>query len=180
VRFRGLIGLSKPQQVALKNYEKQLREGSTQALNRVLRDRRQDAGTLKAIKQGIPLTEEEIAKRVTRYEQRLLKYRAETIARTEALRMTNMANQHIYDNAIEEGRITPNAYKRYWVAANDTRTRDAHVALPSMNKEGRAIDEPFHSPLGMIMYPHDPMASAANTINCRCTLVYSLQMDAFQ
>jgi len=179
VRFRGRIGLTDAQQSYLANYERQLRTNDPRALDRALRDKRQDAGTLKAIRNNTPMSEADVQKRVQRYEERMLKYRAETIARTESLRMTNMANQHIYDNAVEEGSIQAADYRRFWVNTKDTRTRDAHVSLPSMNPLGVALNEPFKSTLGNIMYPHDPNASAGNTVNCRCTLVYKLQASLF-
>ena len=168
-RIRDSIGLT-PQQVrAVENYERKLRAGES-VESYQLRDKRLKKKTL---------TEDDIIKRVERYRQRQLKFRAETIARTESLRMVNMANQHIYDNAIEEGRIGANDYRKFWVATRDMRTRDAHRSLPSMNPQGRAINEAFVSTLGRIMYPHDPNASASNTIRCRCVVVYELQAEAF-
>jgi uncharacterized membrane protein len=167
--IRGSIGLTPQQVKAIQNYEAKLRAGES-VTSYKLRDKRLTKKVLK---------EDDIIKRVDRYRQKQLKYRAETIARTEALRMTNMANQHIYENAIEEGSIGANDYRRYWVPRRDSKTRDAHLTLPSMNKEGRAINEPFISTLGRIMYPHDPTASAGNTINCRCVVIYALQASAF-
>ena len=168
-RIRDSIGLT-PQQVrAVDNYERKLRAGES-VESYQLRDKRLKKKTL---------TEDDIIKRVERYRQRQLKFRAETIARTESLRMVNMANQHIYENGIEEGRIGANDYRKFWVATRDMRTRDAHRSLPSMNPQGRAINEAFVSTLGRIMYPHDPNASASNTIRCRCVVVYELQAEAF-
>jgi hypothetical protein len=173
------IGLTTPQQTALANYEKNLREGSRQAVNRALRDRRFDSTVLNSIKTKSELTEDKINKMVERYRQRMLKYRAETIARTESLRMVNMANQHLYENALMEGKIKEGDYKKFWLPKADGRTRHAHLTLPSMNKDGRQINEPFQSIYGNIMYPHDPSAPAKNTINCRCCLIYRLQPEAF-
>ena len=173
------IGLTTPQQTALANYEKNLRDGSRQALNRALRDKRYDSSVLNSIKNKVDLTDEKIEKMVERYRQRMLKYRAETIARTESLRMVNMANQHLYENAIAEGRIGRNDYKKFWLPKADGRTRHAHLSLPSMNKDGRQINEPFKSIYGNIMYPHDPSAPAKNTVNCRCVTIYRLQPEAF-
>jgi hypothetical protein len=167
-KIRDSIGLTPQQVKAVQNYERALR-GMGNPKSYTLRDKRLDTKKL--------LTEEMIEKRVERYRQKQLKYRAETIARTEALRMTNMANQHLYENAIQEGTIQEDTYRRYWVSTRDNRTRDAHRTLPSMNKEGRAINEPFRSSLGLIMYPHDPNASPKNTIGCRCVVVYDLVLE---
>jgi hypothetical protein len=166
--IRNSIGLTPQQVKAIENYERALR-GMGNPKSYTLRDKRLDTKKL--------LTEEMIEKRVERYRQKQLKYRAETIARTEALRMTSIANQHLYENAIQEGTIQEDTYRRFWVATQDGRTRDAHRTLPSLNKEGRAINEPFRSSLGLIMYPHDPNASAKNTVNCRCTVVYDLVLE---
>jgi hypothetical protein len=38
------------------------------------------------------------------------------------------------------------------------------------------LNEPFDSEDGPIMYPGDPSASAAMTINCRCTLIYRFKL----
>lgn len=59
--------------------------------------------------------------------------------------------------------------KKRWMASLDDRTREAHADLDGQSVE---VDEPFHSQLGDIMYPGDPMADPANVYNCRCTLVY--------
>ena len=55
-----------------------------------------------------------------------------------------------------------------WIAAHDSRTRDAHRDL-----DGREVpyNQPFKSELGDIRYPKDPTAKAANVFNCRCSMV---------
>lgn len=54
-----------------------------------------------------------------------------------------------------------------WIAAHDSRTRDAHRDL-----DGQEVpyDKPFDSELGEIMFPKDPTAEPANVFNCRCTM----------
>ena len=59
--------------------------------------------------------------------------------------------------------------KKRWLATLDSRTRDAHQHLDNQVQE---VDKPFRSDLGLIMYPGDFEAAAANVWNCRCTLVY--------
>ena len=55
-----------------------------------------------------------------------------------------------------------------WMAAHDSKTRDAHRDL-----DGQEVpyDKPFNSELGEIEYPKDPKAHPANVFNCRCTMV---------
>ncbi len=57
--------------------------------------------------------------------------------------------------------------QREWIAAIDGRTRHAHRLLDG---HFAAVDEPFDSELGPIMYPGDPGAHPANVYNCRCTI----------
>lgn len=54
-----------------------------------------------------------------------------------------------------------------WIAAHDSRTRDAHRDL-----DGQEVpyDKPFDSELGEIMFPKDPTAEPANVFNCRCSM----------
>ena len=61
---------------------------------------------------------------------------------------------------------------KVWVAAHDSRTREAHIALDGKEAE---VDDPFDSELGEIMYPGDPDAEPALTYNCRCSLMYRIK-----
>jgi hypothetical protein len=70
---------------------------------------------------------------------------------------------------VDTGRL-----RRFWVKTNDSRTRDAHRAVPDMNPEGVGMDEPYRTPLGPLMFPRDPNGSGANTIQCRCAERYAL------
>lgn len=172
--IRENLGLTAKQQQAVANYRKALENLDKNALERKLRDRRFDPRIDRAIRDNKALPSEVIDKYVERYRQKMVKQRAETIARTEALRNTNMANQHTWENAVEEGVVAPEQVRRKWINTKDGRTRDAHISIPQLNKEGRGLREAFISPLGPIMYPHDPAARAANTVNCRCTLFYRI------
>lgn len=59
--------------------------------------------------------------------------------------------------------------KKVWIAAHDSRVRDAHADLDGESVE---VDEPFVNSLGEIDYPGDPEADGANVWNCRCSLGY--------
>lgn len=88
------------------------------------------------------------------------------IARTETTRIENSARQAVGDEGKKRGF---NMWKR-WVATDDGRTRDEHLAA-----DGQEVpnDEPFIVGGEKMMYPGDISygASAWNTINCRCTVV---------
>ena len=60
-----------------------------------------------------------------------------------------------------------------WQATDDERTRDDHVGLDGRQAVG--IDSHFVCRSGdTIRYPHDPLAPARQTINCRCTVKWTL------
>lgn len=89
------------------------------------------------------------------------------IARTETTYAQNSARQTVG----EEGeRLGFNMLKQ-WVATEDGRTRDEH-----QDADGQVVkvDEPFEVGGEHLMFPGDFSmgASAWNTVNCRCTVVY--------
>lgn len=89
-----------------------------------------------------------------------IRRRAKTIARTEV----HGAFSHGRHDAIMQTKPK----RRRWLATHDDKVREAHEDL-----DGVAVgpDEPWETPLGKIMYPHDPDADAGNVINCRCAEV---------
>ena len=66
------------------------------------------------------LTSKQIDGRVTRFQKRLLKRRAENIARTETIRAVNEGQQAIWEQAMAEGLIPPTSRKQF-VTAGDER-----------------------------------------------------------
>ena len=168
--FRNSIGLTQRQQQSVSNYRGYLQrsaDGDTTALNRVLRDRRFDPTIRRAVRTGEPLSPQQIDRMAQRYGERALKRRAETIARTEALRAVHVAQDEAIEQAIEGDHVKRGEIRRTWVAARDERTRESHVSL---NGQIRGKNKPFSSFSGPIMHPGDPTAPPRETINCRCTL----------
>lgn len=168
---RGSIGLTARQAQAVANYRTSLSKLSGDALQRALRDRRFDPTVQAAIESGSPLSGKQIERIVDRYEQKYLKHRAETIARTEATRAVNAGNRQAWQQAVDEGVLAEREVRRKWYYSRDEKTRDAHIAIPGLNPDGVGLNEPFDSPLGPILYPGDPAADPENTINCRCTQI---------
>jgi len=165
--FRDSIGLTIQQQDAVRSYRALLEAGSRQALGRALRDRRFDR-SVENIKDK-PLTPEQIERMVEAYRRKMLILRSETIARTEALRVGNMARREALEQTLASAGIPADRVQREWVAIRDHRTRDTHNAL---HGQLRGLHEPFESPSGaLLMQPGDPTAPAAETINCRCTVI---------
>lgn len=62
-----------------------------------------------------------IDKVVSRKTAKLRRYRAEMIARTEAIKSANMGQQLVWESAIDEG-LLPAGVKKVWVATGDDRT----------------------------------------------------------
>jgi hypothetical protein len=178
-RVKQSIGLTANQERAVSNYRQALETADARALRSNLRDRRSDRRLERIIRDGGSLTPEQIDNLTDRYRQRYLKYRAQTIARTESIRAVQGAQHALTQQAINEGKILPEQVRRFWIYTKDSRTRAEHRMIPNMNSNGVGQNEPFNTPLGPLMYPADPNGSAANTINCRCTVftrVISLEL----
>lgn len=167
VRSGGLIGLTSSQEEWVRNYEAELRSANPRAaLARTLRDTRFDGSVLKAAKAGQPLSNEAVGKMVTAYRNRALRYRAETIARTEALTSLHESQEEAFRQAVAKGGIDVSTITRTWHTAGDKRVRDTHR---SMNHQTVGQNDSFVSPSGATLrYPGDPLAPAAEIINCRC------------
>lgn len=171
--FRNSIGLHPTQEAAVANYRRLLETRSRQALNRQLRDRRFDPTVQRSIERDRPLTDKQIDTMVDAYRRQTLMLRAETIARTEGVRATSEAREEALDQMIEQTGIPVDNVRRIWNPTRDTRTRDWHA---SMAGQMRGRNEPFQDGLGYaLMYPGDPRAPAATTINCRCALTFSIR-----
>ncbi len=168
-RENGIIGLTSSQTDWVMSYEKELAgDNPLQALDRELRDKRFDRTVARAVKENRPLTAAEIDPMVSAYKARALRYRAETISRKETITSLHEAQNQALDQAVASGVLNVDQISLKWVSAHDSRVRDAHRALDGKKIKKGGV---FQSSLGPIRFPGDPQASAANTINCRCTLL---------
>lgn len=175
--FRDSIGLTQRQLAAVNNYRDLLERGSAEALNRQLRDRRFDPTVERSVRGGKPPTPAQIDNMVERYRQRALASRAETIARTEGVRIASEARREAFRQTMEDAGITDDMVERTWRAVGDTRTRDTHRALSGTKVVG--MDATYRSPSGATLrYPGDPQAPAAEVINCRCVETYRIKTRA--
>ncbi|MEK6323606.1 MAG: phage minor head protein [Acidobacteriota bacterium] len=101
--------------------------------------------------------------------------RAETIVRTEVLRVQAIATQARMMEDRDRMRRIGYDLQKQWLTADDERVRISHRLI---NGQVREIDKPFDVPIGIVgliagsteelLYPRDPKGSAANTVNCRC------------
>ncbi len=165
--IRASIGLTVKQVEAVENYRRLLTEGSREALNRELRDRRFDPSVRRAASGGAPLSRREVNRMVSRYRERQLRHRSIVIAESQALRAVHQANDQMYDQAINLGVLEADQIKRKWVTRRDTKVRSSHVNLNGLvRKQG----DTFPGAAGALRFPGDPRAPLEETVNCRCVL----------
>jgi len=165
--FRDSIGLTPMQERWVRNYEEQLRNLDRGALRRELRDRRFDRSITRAIERGEPLTRDQIAKMTERYRARALKYRAETIARTESLKVVHEGTAEMYNQAIDNGDLARDQLIRIWNTAGDERVRGSHSA---MHNQERQHGEMFTSGNGNQATDPGTFNVAEEDIQCRCVV----------
>jgi hypothetical protein len=168
-RTGGAIGLTSSQESWVRNFRAKLSDPArvSEALGNRLRDKRFDATIAKAAKDGAAIPAEKIETMVRAYRNRALKFRAEGIARTEALRALNGSAEEATRQAIDGGQLEADAVEKIWVATKDGRTRDSHR---SMDGQAVRFNASFVSPSGArLRYPGDPEAPIEEVANCRCT-----------
>jgi hypothetical protein len=169
VRSGGLIGLTTQQSEFVRNADKELASLDRNYFNRSLRDKRYDAMVNRSIRSGKPLSAADRATLTGRYSDRLLKFRGETIARTEAITAMRAATHEGYRQVLESGKVTEDQIVRTWDATGDGRTREMHIEMDGQAVEG--MSTPFTAPDGtQLMFPGDTSLGAGgeHTINCRC------------
>lgn len=176
------IGLTPKQAAAVSSYRDALerahnaRSQETDALTRELRDGRSDRSVQRAIRTGEPLSKEQIDRMVDRYRENYVRFRAETIARTEALRAAHEGVEEAVQQVLDSGNIDEQYVTRTWNTAGDERVRDSHIA---MDGQERGVGETFTSGLGNeLAYPGDPEAPPEDTINCRCVISTRISIEA--
>lgn len=135
-----------------------------QIQSRRLRDFRYDSVLQRAMQTGQPLTPQQIDRMVDAYQKKYLRYRSETIARTESLRASNIGADATWRQAIQSGTIKEHWLRRFWVLGRDDRTCLTCRGVHNANPEGRAFDEPFITPYGE-QIRHPPLHPG-----CRCVV----------
>lgn len=99
--------------------------------------------------------------------------RAEVIIRTEVNRTFAMAGDAQMASAAEAMKGGGFLMMKYWLTAEDSRTRPTHDLAGETYDIKHPIpqDEPFIVGGESMLYPLAPTASPGNTINCRCVSV---------
>lgn len=165
--FRDSIGLTAHQTKSVNNFRNMLQTQDRQVLARQLRDRRFDPTVRAALNNKRPLTQRQINRMVERYRERMLKFRAETIGRTEALRAVHEANDISFNQAVDSGNLQRQDLEDTWIVVSDNKLRDSHSF---MSGQRRDFGDPFLSGNGnRLRFPGDPQAPADDTVQCRCS-----------
>lgn len=170
VELRGIVGLTAKQSQAIANYRNLLTGGAkgqplSEALRRATRDGRFDQAIQRAIMDRVPLKPASVERQLERFEQRMLKQRAETIARTETIDALARAAHMRWQQAFTEGKVQRAVVRRFWHVAKDERTCPICKAIPLLNPEGVGFNEPFKMASGDEIYW--PTAHP----NCRCMVM---------
>ena len=140
------------------------------------------ANIIRAIARGYVegLGQNEIADMIMEQAPNVSAMRAKTIARTE---VHGAANYGAWQAAKRAGV----AHKKEWLSAQDLRTRSIEAGddWDHLAYDGTTVgmDEtfPFQSRQGRrdnLMYPGDPSGAGGNVINCRCTLAFTVDLEA--
>lgn len=122
--LRTSIGLTPRQAQAVANYSQAVADYADGRLSGgALRSRyaMADRGMIRGGYQSAGMTDAQQAKAVDRYSARWLKFRAETIARTETLKAVNKGLLLSWEQAVAEGYLS-SASLMEWIATGDDRT----------------------------------------------------------
>lgn len=105
----------------------------------------------------------QLAKRIDQlYLDEIIPNRSQVIAATEIVGASNYGSMQY----AKQSGLTLN---KTWQATGDGHTRPAHAEADGQTV---AMDTPFEVGGDQLDYPGDPSGSAANVINCRCSLFY--------
>lgn len=175
VREGGLVGLSRPQTKYLEAFKERLASGTPADLRRILssntlRDRRFDRALKKAIATGTPLPESLRNRMVQAYSDRLLKRRAEDIARTELGTAVEAARKEALLQTVEKEGYPEEAITREWIhgGGEGPLARPDHAAMHGQIRKG--TKEPFVMNDGSAkIHAMDGIGGAAQDANCRCS-----------
>lgn len=173
-KIEAVIGLTERQARAVLNY----RQGLTDALDRgrslsALRGRWSLSPEIAAGRKS--LSPAQVDQLTDRYADRLLKYRAYNVARTETLYAANMGQQLTFKELARDGFLDPATFRRVWSVVDDDRL--CELCAP-MDGQTVALDEDFESTeKGVLPSERVPLDEPQTTEtpplhpSCRCIIV---------
>jgi hypothetical protein len=111
------------------------------------------------------------------FSNKLLRERAETIARTETAQAVMSSRRDAWTQVMSRRNIPPEAVVKRWIHGGGVKEpRPHHVAMSG--QEVRGIDTPFVFSNGAsLQFAHDPNGAASEIINCGCNTEYSVAPD---
>lgn len=172
LREGGIIGLNSSQKDYVISARRELASGDPGLLRNYLTRARRDANfdrfVARSIASGKPIAAADIDRMTSRYKDRLLQLRAETIARTESITALRAGKQEGYRQLVDSGAVRDDQITRTWSDTGDGRTRPSHHA--ANGQKVRGLNTPFQLSGGQVMFPGDTSlgAPASLTANCRC------------
>lgn len=176
------IGLTPTQEAAVQSYRRALRAGQYgEALQRELSSGVSDRVIAAAQRASAALTDTQIETAVARYRANYIRLRAETIARTEGLRIAHQGSDALYRQAVARGDIDSDQLVCEWLHSPRAQSKHEREFHKAMHGQQRAWGVPFVSGLGNeLRFPCDPNAPAEETINCRCARTVRIQPVAIR
>lgn len=199
-REGGIVGLSDPQAGYVQSMRERLLSGDPDEMAKVLgrfdkggkwvpgsgmtlRDRRFDAQIKRAIADVAagkpnPLTRAKVDEMTAKYADRLLKRRAEDIARTETAQGVMLARAEATAQALDRNGISDQAVTKRWRHLGGLENaREQHVIMHNVEVQGLTV--PFLMPDGtMMLHSHDPAGGVRHNANCRCATDFDIDWSA--
>ena len=169
-RVNGFLGLTKAQENWITNAHREMSSTSKadlrRYLTRKLRDKRYDSAVRKAIATGKPVPQHLLDNALARYRGRALHYRANTVARTEALIAMSHGRQAALEAMVDQGAVKDaKNITREWISVLGPTTRDDHSAAYGQRT---SLHGTFNVGGESCKYPGDSSLSAKQVVNCRC------------
>ena len=175
-REGGLIDLNEDEKLSVAGFRRCLIEFDGDYFEHTLRDKRHDPAVRKSFREKTPLEPEKLERVVSRFSDRLLKNKADLLARTEMMAALNRSEYLSTNEALAKSDLPEGAVTRVWDSCGDDRVRPSHTALEGQRVVG--FDECFVSPVtgARMLYPGDRSQGAPESeiAGCRCRVRYDI------
>ena len=164
----GVLGLRQDQTQAVLRAREEIENMDSSVLQRERLHGNDRRSLRAAMRRGEKVPRERVEQIVQRYSDRLLRLRAQTVARTEMNAALNAGRHQMIAQLVESGEVRRESITRIWDAVDGPRTRASHAAL---NGQQRPWGVPYSSPVTgvSLAHPHDPNAPGYEVVNCECT-----------
>lgn len=178
-RTGGIIGLGRHQAQWVINMRRYLETDPARALSMTRRDKRFDKTIRKAAETGKPLTQGQIDRMLSRYEDRLVQSRGLVIARTETITAIEQGKAEAWRQGLEKTGLPEEVVLRTWVhTGRALKDRPSHQIMNGMTVRG--LSDPFiFADGGVMRYPHDNALGAGpeHIVNCMCRADYRVDRE---